>query len=539
MTDNQDKKNAPAGGAAAGQSVKNNLAGHPSSSDISHYRGIEGVGQAFNTDLQTEALRRVQELAADNPDNPFMAQIARDTAAKWLHSETQSSQDKRVPDFSAMQPLPDFADFDPAGGASAGIWISQYVSYARSVSPMTPDLFHESAALWLASVAIARRLVLPMSFGEIYPNLFIVWLAETTLYRKSTALNIARNLARDCFPFLLASQDTTPEAFLSDMAGIQPANFNSLPITEQTAWESERNFSAQRGWVLDELSGLMAGAGRDYNAGLLESLLRFYDCDPSYTRSTLGRGRIVVKNSYLSLLGASTPAAMVQHFTAEGLWSNGWWPRFAILTPDKKPDWQDATAINKPAGLETGLKTLFNKLPNGSKWPEPPQQLVVSIGASAFDIWSKYNRALSHDLLTDDLPQQLYGTYGRLPTQALKIAMILTALDSSVNPKIETPHIIKALSIAETWRASAHRAISKATETDFTKTAERVLKIISRYEPNGASMREICRFMRDKHPHDIQLSMQEMIEAGMIEETHTGGDGKRGRPTSKYIMVRG
>ena len=42
---------------------------------------------------------------------------------------------------------------------------------------MTPRLFHEGAALYLVGVAIARRVVLHMSYGPVYPNLFVLWLA--------------------------------------------------------------------------------------------------------------------------------------------------------------------------------------------------------------------------------------------------------------------------------------------------------------------------------------------------------------------------
>lgn len=92
MTDNQDKKNAPEAATSSGQSVKNNLTGHPHSSDNLQYNNLEGGGQdPKHTELQTEALRRVQELAVQNPDNPFMAQAARDIAAKWLHNEPQNN----------------------------------------------------------------------------------------------------------------------------------------------------------------------------------------------------------------------------------------------------------------------------------------------------------------------------------------------------------------------------------------------------------------------------------------------------------------
>jgi len=82
---------------------------------------------------------------------------------------------------------------------------------------------------------------------DVYPNLFIVWLATPLFGPRTTALDVARKLARRVFPHLLAPQDTTIESFLADLAGTQPLNFDALPKDDQDLWRAERNFSAQRG----------------------------------------------------------------------------------------------------------------------------------------------------------------------------------------------------------------------------------------------------------------------------------------------------
>lgn len=480
--------------------------------------------------LKLAAQKALEEKAAET-QNPWLAKLARDNA------RTLSGQPVQLADPAKVADLPEYAAFNPKEGIK-NCWLDHYTDYALTVSPMTPRHFHESAALWLGSVAIARRLMLPMPFDNIYPNLFILWLADTTLYRKTTALNIARSLVRDLFPHLLAANDTTPEAFLSDLSGAQPSNYAGLSAIDQQSWEKERKFCAQRGWAIDELSGLMAGAGRDYNAGLLESLLRFYDCEALFTRSTIGRGRIVVKNSYLSILGASTPAAMAGHFTAEGLWSNGWWPRYAILTPERRPDWQEATATERPAHLANNLQCLYDRLPNDNQYPEPPKTMTVYMGAKVQETWQAYNRALSSDLLTDDLPSQLWGAYGRLPTLCLKVAMILAAMTwpkNAQNPVIELPHLIRAMTITENWRASAHRAVALATQSETNRLQERILKIVAQFE-TGISARDIGRKMRDKRVIDINLALAELVDLGILQEVETGGE-KAGRPTQKYKLA--
>jgi len=399
-------------------------------------------------------------------------------------------------------------------------WLDDYCNYAEALSPMTPRLFHESAGLWLSALVIARRLVLKMPYGEIYPNLFFLWIAQTTLYRKTTALDIARKMARDHFRFLLAPQDTTPEALLSDMAGKEPANWEKLSMQEQAEWQTERHFAAQRGLALDELSGLLAGAGKDYNAGLLEAYLRFYDCDPVFTRSTRGQGRLTIANAYLSILGASTPNALAAHLTADRLWAMGFWPRFALLTPEGRPEWKEPPGADLPVNVIGGLQKLYKRLP-AVEWPNPPGVVVVTLGDSVYQAWERYNKALSFELLTDDLDRRLFGTYGRLPTLALKVAMNLAAMDWRQNisaPRVDLPHWERAQAIAESWRASAHRTLSGAAITEFSNLAQRIMRQAAKYEPNGATMRELCRAMSDKRPAEIKAAVSELLTVGQLEE---------------------
>jgi len=446
-----------------------------------------------------------------------------------------------VPELPRHGRIPD--DLVPAG-TGAGLALNEYVRYAEAISPMTPRLFHESAGLWLASAAIARRLKLPMAFGDVYPNIYVLWLAQSTLYRKSTALPVARDLARDLFPHLLAAHDSTPEALLSDMAGKEPTHMQPADVAE---WKEERNYCAQRALIYDEMSALLASAGRDYNSGLLEAFLRFYDCDPIYKRSTRTQGRIVVRNTYLCVLGASTPAAMQEHLQSERLWSNGWWPRFAILTPeDSRPAWREPRETQRPEAFVATLRNLYQRLPP-TTWPEAPIAFFVTLADGVFDIWNNYNRAVSYDMLqSNDFDDRLAGTYGRLPVHALKVATLLAALDwatpnlpqhKNQAPRIELPHIVRAIGIVEEWRASTHRALRLATESEYAALSRRIMRHLAAAEPDGLSIRELARAMRDKRPTAIEAVVLELVAGGLVEEAPERTS--TGRPTKRYRLARG
>ncbi len=417
---------------------------------------------------------------------------------------------------------------------SKGDWLQSYIDYAVKKSPMTPTLFHESAGLWLLSVVIARRIVLKMDFEDIYTNLFICWIAPTTLYHKTTALNVARKIAIESFSHLLAPQDMTPEAFLSDMAGREPTNMDQLSDKDRELWKKERDFCSQRGLVMDEMSGLLASTGKDYNAGLLENFLRFYNCDEETKRSTRGQGRIVVRDSYLTMVGASTPAAMSTHLKNEFLWSNGWWPRFALLTPDKEPEWIETVDAKEPGCIRKKLHFIYDELPQ-PKWPDKPKAIQTILGNGTFELWNRYNKLVQHDMIVSGaVDNKLSGTYGRSQIQALKVAMLLAACEFDGKRLVITKtHVNDGICVAESWRMSAHRVLDVIEETEFNKTEMWILGICAA-KPEGVSLRDIHSEIRSQTPVELQLVLDQMEKMEMVEKFYDNHGGKVGRPTTKY-----
>ena len=435
--------------------------------------------------------------------------------------------------------LPEAVGVDFEQGRGAGYLLDLYTSYAASIAPMTPLVFHDSAILWLVAVAIARRLVVDVGFGSIYPNLYIIWLARTTLFTKSTALKVAWSVAWSLFPHLLASQDQTPEAFLSDLCGREPSNLETLSEAQRSRWLAKRNFAAQQGQILDEVSGLLAGAGRDYNAGLLEIYLRLHDCLP-ISRSTRSQGWLAAEYTYLSLLSASTPAAMAQHLLSERLWQMGWWRRHAILTPEAEhPEWQEPKPVPEPRELLEGLQHIYQRLPQ-PKWPEPPEARAVGFEDGARNLWRRYNKALRNDLLRADngLDSRLEGTYGALPVQALKVAMILSAMDwpdEWAAPTIEISHMTRAIEIAEEWRVSVHRALTIAGQSQGDNIRKRIIRQLGRAGSEGATRRDLSRNLKDTRPEAILSALEALVQVGEVETRDHEGMGPR---TQRYRLVR-
>ena len=399
-----------------------------------------------------------------------------------------------------MPALPASARLSDAVLASAegvGSWLTDYVAYAEKRSPMTPETFHEAAGLWLGGVAIARRLYCPLSFDDIWPNLYILWVAKTTIFRKTTAFKLVSQLANEVLEHLLLPQEFTPEALLSELAGKDPLGIDDAPQDHQDLWRARQNFSAQRGMIMDEFSGVLASARKDYNAGLTETILRLHDCPLRWERRTQTHGLIRVQRPYLSILSATTLKALRPHL-ADHAWLSGFWPRFALLYPDKeRPDYQYVRERPEtPAGLTEHLNRLACNLLPYPAFPRPPEAQAVKLSGDALGAWERYSKAVGYDLLTNELDEKLWGLYGRLPVQGVKVATVLAALDwdGEDTPVITLAHWAKAQQIVEGWRASVHRLLVPEQAQAEQAFEEKLMDVVRRFGDPGMTARNVARY---------------------------------------------
>ncbi len=515
------------------QAIANSVAGLP-------VEASEGLPQPYGTIVAAvqaaDSGHRVQAL---EKTLAFYGLDAGPIMAAAMALDLRAHPPEPVPDV-AIPRLPSGAVLDPALGKGVGGWVDRYVKYALAVSPATPALFHESAALWLVSAAIARRLYVPMSFDDVFPNLWIAWIAGTTIWTKTTALNKAENIARRLFDGILLSGYSTPEGLLSEMSGEKPKNWEQMTYLDD--WEERRRFAGQRGILMDEMSLMLASASRDYNQGLIEIYLKLYDCHQSYTRLTRGQGLLTVKSSYLSFLGASTPTAIKPYISDAKLWAMGYWPRFALLTPDTPVPVEKDPVSADPAPLMEELGRLFGSLPqpeDKESGPVAPEPIAVLVDQDAYQAWDRYYKALKR-ILRGESDDKLSGWYGRLQIQLLKVAMLLAALDwdpGRGSPRMTVAHLAKGMEITERWRASFHRTLELGEQetTGYADKRDRVIRQIKRHLPRGATFRDICHGMRNVNPDEIEQIVKQLLKIEELRPRDDEPPANGGRPTVRYF----
>jgi hypothetical protein len=388
-----------------------------------------------------------------------------------------------------------------------GQFLADYVDHTSQIVNTIPAPMAESAALAIVSIAIARRLHFQTYFEPcIYPNLWVLWVAESTVFHKTTGLNVARRLIRATMPHLLLPEESSADRLIQELAGLDPMNYNLLTLFDQERWRKAKLHAGQRGLVIDEASSLFSGFRKDYNIGKIETFLKAYDCDDEKVHSTIKHGNVYLRHLYMPILGATTPAAIQQAANLQ-MWQMGFWPRFILLVPPGFPERliHSDEFISRPAALDSAITRLLDFLPKPAA-PEfgnalaPPPSLAVSRSIEVWRHWVKYNDTMSftlqnHDLTPDDRMRLMYG---RLPVRLLQVATLLAALDWNGKdvPPVRLCHYARAHQICEQWRINAHRFVEVMDRPLAGMDRERrLVKTISDLGESGriATSREIQR----------------------------------------------
>jgi hypothetical protein len=445
----------------------------------------------------------------------------------------------------ADAPTPPQADLPPISELELPKWLQMYLDWAGKTGNQTPMSFHLAAGLWLLSIAIGRRLYGAAPWGiNLYPNLYIMLVASTTYYRKSTAYKLAEKVAREAIPHMLMPTPGSPERFQEALSGKMPANFENLTDEQQNRLTKAKPFAAQRGLLKDEIAGLFGAINkRDYMLGLKDLVMELYDC-PEYSDKDTQGGLTVVERAALSILGVTTPAG-IGAATTHVDWSNGLLVRFALITPEndyeERPSLKDQLPL--PQLLVDDLKRLHERLPMPTEEGDkvlPPGELRATVECwEDCQQYSEYLRQLCKPDQDAELDERLKGVYGRMHVQAFKLAMLLAALDwldtDQPVPTITASHWNTARQITEHWRRSAHRLLEQIDRSGEARREQsiqdRMLDAFRQGGTTGCKLRDVYRQLHLPAKQARQMA-NDLVLAGLLSETLIdGAEGYIARPS--------
>ena len=208
--------------------------------------------------------------------------------------QTWGTPGPEPPDPSVCPNLPAYAATNTALAEGASLFLDDYITISAQWAPRAYEGFHEAVALFLLSTIAARRIKLRFGPRGVYTSLYLALAARTTVYAKSTTADIGMALLDAAgLSWLLADDDSTPQAFLRSLSLYVPTNYADMTPDEQAHIRHQLAFTGQRGWFYEEFGQHLEAMMQknSYMAGFRGILRRLDDHKERYTSNTIARGR--------------------------------------------------------------------------------------------------------------------------------------------------------------------------------------------------------------------------------------------------------
>lgn len=437
--------------------------------------------------------------------------------------------------------LPAMAHLDPDLSEGAAPWLDAYCAHSQYWAPRAARGFHQAVGIWVLSTIAARRVCVHLG-REKFPMLFLALIAPSTLYTKSTTAHIGQKSIRKAgCGFFLTPDRITPQALVRRMSGKLKEDYGDLDMMDQETARRDVAFAGQRGWYYDEW-GTMLGQMRRQDSAIAEfhGLLKVLDDGAEdFQNETILRGLESVHNPALALLSSATPADLAPYMRpGTAWWRDGFWPRFAFITPleDECPSIapQPRGLDTLPAPLVADLHTWHMRLglptctveakvdkkgnPTGA-WKTETRAVeptVLEIAPDVLTAYQMYNTALMSLVLDKTIEADLSGCYGRFHEKALRVAILLASFSGA--SRIELPHWAYAQEVVESWRAMLHQVLVVAAASE-PMSREQILeeKMAGLLHAHGAmTARQIQQHVYRCTSKELQQALASMVQVGRL-----------------------
>jgi hypothetical protein len=449
-----------------------------------------------------ELLKLIEDIGLDSPSsvryelfNFVRIYWAEFTDASLIQAAICTKLELSVASFNMMLMNPDLCwgleslhrNFKPG-------WLKNYIEYTAGHE--APEDFHVWVGLTVIAATLRRKVWLDNVYHKLYPNIYTILVSPPGVGKKTTAINIGVNLLREAVPDLrIISEKCTPEALAKRL---------SKPIDKlKESGGLKLETRAEGIIVAPELTVLLGS--EQYNASLITTLTRLYDCADVQEIETIARGVEQLKNVFVCLLGATTPSEISRAIPAAAT-GGGLMSRLNIIQKDSTPR---IVPFAVPVDA-TMREDLINDLRKIDKEYSGPCTYTKEGRAWYEKYYRHHHRIVEKSGATGNLERQ--------PDHVLKVALCLRASERGAM-ELDEDVLQRAFNIV-TIAAKTSVDVAKMIDTsERGKTTQYVVDILKR---NGGILDRttfIKRVYRHVNAIEFDNIINTLTEAGVVRVT--------------------
>lgn len=360
-------------------------------------------------------------------------------------------------------------------------WLLGYRDYTQETE--SPESFHMWVGMSVISAATRRNVYLPFGHFTIYPNLYVLLVAPPGECRKSTAMGYGKQFLKQVPNINIEANKMSPQSLIHSLGG---ATFEVKKGKNEAKQETNEVRTVCAGVLYSPEFSVTLGADAQ-QSGLLSLLTDLFDSPDEWEYKTLSRGKEILNNVYLNILGATTPDYLATSIPSDAI-GGGFASRMIFIAEQ-----QSRKRVARP---RLTLKTLALKddlvhdLLEISNLSGP--MTLTSQADDWIDNWYE-----SYDRRAMD--ERFRGYMERRQIHLLKVAMVVS-LSFSNDLIITQDHLEMALRLLELAEAKMPDAFVSAAANPTAKDLARVL---------------------EQFKHAKELTWSQLVDKNKLYNTHT------------------
>jgi hypothetical protein len=342
-----------------------------------------------------------------------------------------------------------------------GDWLEGYIGFTKETE--SAALFHKWVGISMIASALRRKV--HFYFGRIwvYPNLYVILVAEPGIARKTQAISFGEDILTEVTGITTSADAITPQALLEDLE--QAADDAVMP--DNTTFRHSS---------LSILSGefeSFLGQKRE-NSKMIVTLTDLFDCKSRpFKYRTKHAGTNIVPHPFLNLLAATTPESLASSLPSTAI-GGGLTTRMIFIWAEDKEKKVPVPVLTKDMRDLKQLLiqdlTVIARIAGGYRFTKDSRAW-----------WNKFYKAYNErDPGRICKDPAFHGWYSRKPMFMIKIGTILAA--SRHNERvIDIQDFERALVYLEEAEGSMSKTFTAVGRSDITADVDLVRTIIERY----------------------------------------------------------
>lgn len=286
-------------------------------------------------------------------------------------------------------------------------FLQAYKVYTKETEP--PQSFQAWTAISVCGALLGRKCYMPMGHFNVYPNMYVLLVGNPGT-RKSTALQVGRNLLRAGKQVPVAASSTTRESLIEAMT------------EDSCAVKAKVDDKLMKYQQLSAFVGEFAEfiGGRHISEDMVRFMTGIWDEDV-FEYKTKNKGKFKIYSPFFTMLGACTPDWIIRQLKAD-IVSDGF-SRRTIFVHGEKRNCLNPRPILTPEMIEA--RSIMN---NESK------RIHSIVGEFCFSkeattIFDKFYKSLEE--VESKAPDRLKSYFSTKPNLVQKVAMCISAGISS------------------------------------------------------------------------------------------------------------